>query len=51
MAVAIAADVSQEEDVRLAFELTETEIGPLTAAFANAGIAGGPFEQASGKFV
>lgn len=39
-AVAITADVTDEDEVGAAFERAETEIGPLTAAFANAGIAG-----------
>ncbi len=39
-AVAMAADVADEEDVRGAFERAEHDLGPLTVAFANAGIAG-----------
>jgi NAD(P)-dependent dehydrogenase (short-subunit alcohol dehydrogenase family) len=39
-AVAIGADVTDEDAVRAAFDRAEAELGPLQIAFANAGIAG-----------
>jgi NAD(P)-dependent dehydrogenase (short-subunit alcohol dehydrogenase family) len=40
-AIAIQADVSQEEDVLRLFQMTESELGPVTALVNNAAITGG----------
>jgi NAD(P)-dependent dehydrogenase (short-subunit alcohol dehydrogenase family) len=40
-AIALEADVTDETQLRDAFERTESELGPLTISYANAGVAGG----------
>jgi NAD(P)-dependent dehydrogenase (short-subunit alcohol dehydrogenase family) len=40
-AIAIEADVKDEAGLRAAFDRAEAELGPLTIAYANAGVAGG----------